>query len=170
MLTGHRLWEMKASRQTWLRSAAILLVVVTTASSASNQCAPQDRLAHVERFSAIKQIKNFSGPSGIELVLTEVGTRLGGVLRDYEGQPEPFMTKLKGTLRNCDVDVRGSSRRGSVEIQGTIMIASFEGTITRRMGDKSFSERVALRRELPTSDGPVAMTVVYPGELLVAPR
>jgi hypothetical protein len=113
----------------------------------------------VERFSSIEDIKGLSGPSGIEIILTEEGTRLTGELRDYEGLPDPFTTKLKGTLKNCGVDVHGTSRRGSVAIHGEIMIANFQGVITRQIGNRTYTERVSLRRELPPSDNKIGISV-----------
>ncbi len=150
---------MTASTQAWLPFAVILLALATTGLSAPCQCVPQDQLIHVERFSSIKDINGLSGPGGIELILTEQGTRLTAELRDYEGLPDSFITKLKGTLENCDVDVHGTSHRGSVAVHGKIMIASFQGVITRQIGNKTFTERVSLRREPPLTNNTVGMSI-----------
>ena len=153
---------MKAGRQRWLQFAAILLPLVVPAPPAHGQCVSHDRTTHVERFSAIKDIAGLSNPSGIELVLEENGTRVTGTLRDYEGLPDPFITRLKGTLRNCDVDVSGSNRRGEVEIHGKIVIASFECTITRHIAGEAYSEKVSLRREPPQPDDTAQLNVSFP--------
>ena len=99
----------------------------------------------------MKEVAGLPTPSGVQLTLREKGTRVTAILRDYEGQPGPVVTTLSGTLRNCDVDVKGTNRRGKVEIRGKITVASFECTITRHIGAGTYSEKVLLRRELPES-------------------
>ncbi len=147
---------MEAGIPKWLEHVDVLLTFLVsvftfslTAPLAQGQCVSQDKLPHVERFSAIEDLTGLPGPSGIELTLEEEGTWVTGVLRDYEGLPDPLITKLKGTLQNCDVDVKGNNRRGKVEIRGTIMIASFQCIITRHIAGKTYSEKVSLRRENP---------------------
>lgn len=71
-------------------------------------------------------------------------------LRDYEGTSSPLETRLKGTLhesaKGCEVSLAGSGKRGKVEICGIIIVADFQGTISRLIGKKTLSEKVALRR------------------------
>jgi hypothetical protein len=73
-------------------------------------------------------------------------------LRDYEGSSSPLETKLEGTLHEsaagCDVSLSGHSKRGKVEIRGTITVANFRGTISRQIGKDTLSENVVLRRKL----------------------
>ena len=141
---------MRRSR-TWLTLAGILLALAARSPLVPAQCVSHDDVPHMERFSAIENVAGLSGPSGIELILTEKNARVTGVLRDYEGLPNPVVTKLKGTLRNCEVDLSGSNRRGRVEIHGEIMIATFRCVITRHIAGKTYSETVSLRREPPES-------------------
>ena len=92
------------------------------------------------------------GPAGIELSLEERAERVLATLRDYEGGSSPLETKLEGTIHQsatgCDVSLLGHSKRGKVEIRGTITAANFRGTISRQIGKQMFSENVSLRRKL----------------------
>jgi hypothetical protein len=84
-------------------------------------------------------------------------------LRDYTGQPQPRESKLTGTIEEkksgkttvCEVDLAGTNKNGAVRIQGTIRPADFFGTIQRRVGSDTFSEKVSLRRRAP-QDAPDA--------------
>jgi hypothetical protein len=66
--------------------------------------------------------------------------------------PSPLETKLEGAFQEfstgCDVSLLGHSKRGKVEIRGTITVANFRGTISRQIGKKTFLKNVVLRRKL----------------------
>ena len=93
----------------------------------------------------------------MELILKENGSRVEAILRDYAGEPEPHETKLTGTIAeiksaqttSCEVDLAGVNKNSPVKIHGTISPADFFGTIQRRMGHDTYSERVSLRRLVP---------------------
>jgi hypothetical protein len=138
-----------------------LLSCVFLTTFATAQCASESKSAQVERFSAVQHIDRLPGSSGIELILEEKGLHVKGVLRDYEGAPDPLVTRLRGILRGCDVALKGKNARGNVEIHGTIAIASFQCTITRRIGTNVYSERVSLRREPPESDHVGSHVLMY---------
>ena len=91
-------------------------------------------------------------PAGIELSLEERAERVLATLCDYEGRSSPLETKLEGTLHEsatgCDISLLSHSKRGKVEIRGTITVANFRGTISRQIGKETFSENVVLRRKL----------------------
>jgi len=77
-------------------------------------------------------------------------------LRDYAGEPQPRESKLQGTIEEkksgkatvCGVDVAGPDKNASVKIHGTIRPADFIGTIERRVGSGTYSEKVSLRRRV----------------------
>lgn len=120
------------------------------------QCVPKPYSGKQEVFSSV--VQNLKGPgvsvgpAGIELSLEERAERVLATLRDYEGRSSPLETKLEGTLHEsatgCDVSLLGHSKRGKVEIRGTITVANFRGTISRQIGKETFSENVVLRRKL----------------------
>jgi len=124
--------------------------------AAHAQCVPKPYSAKQEVFSSV--VQNLEGPgvrvgpAGIELFLEERAERVLATLRDYEGSSSPLETKLEGTLHesatSCDVSLSGHSKRGKVEIRGTITVANFRGTISRQIGKEPFLEKVLLRRKL----------------------
>lgn len=88
------------------------------------------------------------------MTLTENPADVSATLSDYEGDHTPERAQLTGIGRalpdgGCSVHLFGHNRRGPVEILGTTRIANFEGTIIRRIGKKTFREKVSLRRKLP---------------------
>jgi hypothetical protein len=83
------------------------------------------------------------------LSLEEHRESILATLRDYEGSPEPLETKLRGTLKGCDVRLSGQNKRGRVEVSGTISIAIFKGTIVRQIGKDVYSEKLSLKRNPP---------------------
>ena len=135
----------------------LLLAFLANLPRAANaQCVPKTNSAKQEVFSSV--VQNLKGPdvrvgpAGIELSLEERAERVLATLRDYEGGSSPLETKLEGTLHEsatgCDVSLLGHSKRGKVEIRGTITVANFRGTISRQIGKEMFSENVLLRRKL----------------------
>jgi hypothetical protein len=110
-----------------------------------------------ESFSSLATVGGLPHPSGIELILKENGSRVEAFLRDYAGEPEPREIKLTGTIAErksgqtsfCEVDLAGPNKYGIVKIHGTIMPTDFLGTIQRRVGRDTYSEKVSLRRRVP---------------------
>ena len=77
-------------------------------------------------------------------------------MRDHAGEPQPRESKLTGTIREkksghttvCEVDLAGANKNGAVKIRGTIRPADFFGTIEKRAGSDTYSEKVSLRRRV----------------------
>jgi len=134
------------SKASWIASFAVAFVLV---GCAMGQCAPSGKYPRTESFSTLRSIKDLPGPAGIELSLEEHGESILATLRDYEGSPEPLETKLRGTLKGCDVRLSGQNKRGRVEVSGKIAIAIFKGTIVRQVGKDAYSEKVSLKRKPP---------------------
>ncbi len=134
----------------------MVLVTSAWAYRAHCQCVlrPGERLQ--ESFSSLATVGGLPHPSGIELILKESGSRVEAILRDYAGEPQPHETKLTGTLEEkqagtttvCEVDLAGANKDGAVKIHGTIRPANFLGTIQRRVGSDTYSEKVSLRRRV----------------------
>jgi len=78
-------------------------------------------------------------------------------LRDYAGESQPRESRLAGTIEEkksgnttvCEVDLAGANKSGPVKIHGTIRPMNFFGTIERRVGGDTYSEKVSLRRRMP---------------------
>jgi len=110
-----------------------------------------------ESFSSLATVGGLPYPSGIELILKENGSRVEAFLRDYAGEPEPREIKLTGTIAErksgqtsfCEVDLAGANKNGVVRIHGAIRPTDFLGTIQRRVGRDTYSEKVSLRRRVP---------------------
>jgi len=110
----------------------------------------------MESFSSLATVAGLPYPSGIELILNENGGRVEATLRDYAGEPKPRETKLTGTIKEgqsgttttCELDLTGTNKNGAVKIHGTIKPANFLGTIQRRVGSDTYSEKVSLRRRV----------------------
>jgi hypothetical protein len=131
------------TRASWIASFAVAFVLV---GCAMGQCAPSGKYLRTESFSTLRSVKDLPGPAGTELSLEEHRESILATLRDYEGSPEPLETKLRGTLKGCDVRLSGQNKRGRVEVSGTISIAIFKGTIVRQIGKDVYSEKVSLKR------------------------
>jgi hypothetical protein len=120
------------------------------------QCVPRPGQRFQESFSSLASVAGLPHPSGIELILKEHGNRVEAILRDYAGEPQPRESKLTGTIEEkksgkttvCEVDLTGANKSGSVKIHGTIRPADFFGTIQRRVGSDTYSEKVSLRRRV----------------------
>jgi len=56
----------------------------------------------------------------------------------------------------------GHSKRGEVEIRGTITVANFQGTISRQIERAAFSEEVLLRRKLGELNEPIEVEGIDP--------
>jgi hypothetical protein len=110
----------------------------------------------LESFSSLATVGGLPHPSGIELILKEHGSHVDATLLDYAGEPQPREIKLTGTIAEkksgkttvCEVDLAGATKRGAVKIHGTIRPADFFGTIQRRVGSGTYSEKVSLRRRV----------------------
>ena len=84
-------------------------------------------------------------------------------MRDYAGEPRPRESTLTGTIEEkksgktttCEVDLVSGNKNGAIRIHGTISPINFLGMIERRVGSDTYSEKVSLRRRLP-SDAPDA--------------
>ena len=78
-------------------------------------------------------------------------------MRDYAGEPLPRESTLTGAIKEkksgkttvCELDVAGANKNGTVRIHGAIRPADFFGTIERRVGSDTYSEKVSLRRRVP---------------------
>jgi len=148
-----------------LRQVTITAVLMTSSwvYQGHCQCVPRPSQRLQESFSSLATVAGLPHPSGIELILKESGNRVEATLRDYTGQPQPRESKLTGTIEEkksgkttvCEVDLAGTNKNGAVRIQGTIRPADFFGTIQRRVGSDTFSEKVSLRRRAP-QDAPDA--------------
>jgi hypothetical protein len=140
--------------QSRIKLAATLfaLAVAVNPPAASGQCVTHDNIPHIERFSALADVAGLASRSGIELILIEKNAQVTGIPRDYEGLPAAVVSKLKGTLQNCNLDLRGSSDRGEVRIHGKILIAGIQCDITRHIAGEAYSERGWLKRGPPKSD------------------
>lgn len=76
---------------------------------------------------------------------------------DYAGESRPRESTLTGTIEEkksgkttaCEVDLVGANKNGAIKIHGTIRPADFFGTIERRVGNDTYSEKVSLRRRVP---------------------
>jgi len=120
------------------------------------QCVPEPSARLQESFSSLASVAGLPHPSGIELVLKEHGNRVEAILRDYAGESQPRESELTGTIEEkksgkitvCEVDLTGANRNGAVKIHGTIRPADFFGTIQRRVGSDTYSEKVSLRRRV----------------------
>jgi hypothetical protein len=114
----------------------------------------------MESFSSLATVAGLPYPSGIELILNENGARVEATLRDYAGELEPRETKLTGTLQEkqsgkttaCEVDLTGTNKSGAVKIHGAIRPANFLGTIQRRVGSDTYSEKASLKRRVRHDD------------------
>jgi len=142
--------------------AAILMSSVW-ACQARCQCVPRPGQRLQESFSSLATVAGLPHPSGVELILKENGNRVEATLRDYAGEPLPRESTLTGTIEEkksgktttCEVDLAGANKSGGISIHGTITPIYFVGTIERRVGSDTYSEKVSLRRRLP-QDAPDA--------------
>ena len=142
-----------------LRKITIAMVVMISAWAyrAHCQCVSRPGMRFQESFSSLATVGGLPYPSGIELILKENGSRVEAFLRDYAGEPEPREIKLTGTIAErksgqtsfCEVDLAGANKNGIVKIHGTIRPTDFLGTIQRRVGRDTYSEKVSLRRRVP---------------------
>ena len=142
-----------------LRKITIAMVVMISAWAyrAHCQCVSSPGVRFQESFSSLATVGGLPHPSGIELILKKNGSRVEAFLRDYAGEPEPREIKLTGTIAErksgqtsfCEVDLAGANKNGIVKIHGTIRPTDFLGTIQRRVGRHTYSEKVSLRRRVP---------------------
>ncbi len=145
---------MRTLRQSQLITAIVTVAALAWAYEAHAQCVPRPGAPAIESFSALATVGGLQYPSGIELILKERGRRVEAILRDYAGEPEPREIKLTGTIEEkkagkttvCVVALAGSTKNGAMKIHGTIRPADFLGTIQRRIGSDSYSEKVLLKR------------------------
>ncbi len=139
--------------------AAILLTSAWT-SQAQCQGVPRPGERMMESFSSLATVAGLPYPSGIELILNENGGRVEATLRDCAGEPKPRETRLTGTIKEkqsgktttCEVDLAGANKNGAVKIHGSIRPANFLGTIQRRVGSDTYSEKVSLKRRVQRDD------------------
>jgi hypothetical protein len=135
----------------------MVVIISTWANRAHSQCVFRPGVPYIESFSSLATVGGLPHPSGIELILRENGSRVEAVLRDYAGEPEPREIKLTGTIAErktgqttfCEVDLAGTNKNGALRIHGAITSPDFFGTIQRRIGHDSYSEKVSLRRRVP---------------------
>jgi hypothetical protein len=140
------------------RLLVLCLATFVALPLAAAECIPKTNAGKSESFSSVTKVTvpNASARSshllsGIELVLDESSDSALGTLLDYEGSSAPLVAKLKGSISEsaigCKVQLSGSNKRGIVEIEGIISVASFQGTITRRVRREVYLEKVSLRRK-----------------------
>jgi hypothetical protein len=133
----------------------VLIAVLVSTPHACPQCVP--RTHAVESFSSIATVGGLAYPSGMELILSEHGSRVDAILRDYVGEERAEETKLRGTIEekkaggvtSCEVQLAGTGKRGVVKVRGVITNIGFQGTVERHIGPDAFSHRISLKRRLP---------------------
>jgi hypothetical protein len=94
-------------------------------------------LSGEETYSNVQYMPEVKGNAGTELHLEFTGTKVTGVLADFDGTPQVTRTFLKGTADGRLLHLKGTGPAGDIEITGRAEGAVFDGHITRHLEQKA---------------------------------
>jgi hypothetical protein len=142
------------------RRSFVLLLLAALLSFlpfAAASCVQDKQIPQTEEFANVERISGESGLEGLEITLEERGSSVLATLKDYEGNQDPLIAKLNGTIHDakdgCYITLYGRNDRGEVEIRGTIRAAMLDATITRTIQQLKYIQKFSLKRKTSEKSG-----------------